>query len=116
MEAAGITGPAAPGRRWQVPKSFVTGASPRRRILVWGALLGPGFATRNPFAGFTALPIAVAAFGNLRVGSLVALGVGVAHATARALAMLRDAQTADEMDYMRSVLRSMYWRKYDGVA
>lgn len=76
--------------------------------------MGPGFATRNPYAGFTALLIGIATFGNIKIGAAVAIAVGVAHAVARALAMLRDTREIDHLDYLQSVLRSLYWRRFDG--
>ncbi len=105
-----------PGSSWQVPQSLVLGTSRRRRILVWGAILGPGLATRNPYAGFGMLPLAVAAIGNVSVGVLTAAAIGAAHGTGRALALLRDASGIGNSDYFRSVLRSMHWRRFDGLA
>lgn len=104
-----------PGSRWQVPPAFVTKRSPRRILVVWGGLLGPGFATRNPYAGFTALLLAIATFGSVKIGAAVALTVGVAHGTARALALLRDARNISHLDYLQTVLRSLYWRRFDGL-
>ena len=60
-EVSGRRGLPPPGRGWQVPQTMLIDASPRRRLAVWGALLGPGLLTRNPFAGFGLLPFAVAA-------------------------------------------------------
>ena len=104
-----------PGSRWQVPPAFVTKRSPLRILLVWGGLLGPGFVTRNPYAGFAALLLAIATFGSVKTGALVALMVGVAHGTVRALALLRDARSISHLDYLQSVLRSLYWRRLDGL-
>ena len=61
-------------------------------MLVWGALLGPGFATRNPYAGFGLLPIAVAAMPGTGAGLAVGAAVGLAHGAARAMALLRDVR------------------------
>lgn len=83
--------------------------------MVWGGLLGPGFATRNPYAGFAALLLGIATFGSVKIGAAVAVAVGVAHGTARALALLRDAREVDHLDYLQSVLRSLYWRRFDGM-
>ena len=106
-----------PGTRWQVPQEMVTGVSRRRRILVWGSVLGPGFMTRNPYAGFGLLPIAVAAAGSVRSAAALAAAAGLAHGTARALALLRDARPgrAAAPDPMRLLLTSMRWRLVDGV-
>jgi hypothetical protein len=118
-EATGIRGLRPPGSNWQVPQTFVVGTSRRRRTVVWGAILGPGFFTRNPYAGFGLLPLGVAALDSVPLGVLVAAAIGFAHATGRALGLLRDARDArrtDPSDYLKSVLRSMYWRRFDGAA
>lgn len=104
---------AAPGRRWQVPQELVAGTTARRRLLVWGSVLGPGFLTRNPYAGFAMLPLAVAAAG--RGGLALAGAIGAAHGTGRALALLRDARSGPAGDPMRLLLRSAYWRTVDGL-
>ena len=116
LEAAGRARPAPPGSRWQVPSPWVRGVSSRRRFAVWGSLLGPGFATRNPYAGFWLLPLAVAAVGNIGSGVLLAAAIGAAHGTGRALGLLRDVKDADRSNYLQSSLRSMYWRRFDGFA
>jgi hypothetical protein len=114
LEVSGRTRPAPPGSRWQVPSEWVRGVSRWRRSLVWGSLLGPGFATRNPYAGFWVLPLAVAAVGSIGYGVLLAAAVGAAHSTGRALGLLRDVRGIDVNDYLQSALRSMYWRVADG--
>lgn len=116
LEAGGMARPAPPGSRWQVPSEWVRGVSARRRFLVWGSLLGPGFATRNPYAGFWLLPLAVAAVGNTGYGVLLAAAIGAAHSTGRALGLLRDVENAGVNSYLQSTLRSMYWRMADGFA
>lgn len=117
-EATGWLGLRAPGTRWQVPQTMVAGRPPWRRLLVWGSILGPGFATRNPYAGFGLLPIAVAAAGGSRAAALAGAVVGLAHGCGRALTLLRDAHPdrAARQDPMRLVLASMRWRTADGLA
>jgi hypothetical protein len=115
-EATGRSGIAPPASRWQVPQTMVAGASHRRRILTWGSILGPGFATRNPYAGFALLPLAVATAGSIAAGIALAAAVGVVHGTGRALAVLRDTRNAATADHLRMVLKSMYWRTFDGFA
>lgn len=116
VEATHHRGVPPPGSRWQVPQSFVIGISRRRRILVWGCILGPGFATRNPYAGFGLLPLALAAVGNLSDGIVLGGAVGMAHGIARAIALLRDARGINVSEYLQSVLKSMYWRAFDGFS
>ena len=115
-EAGGRTRPAPPGSRWQVPSEWVRGVSRRRRFAVWGSLLGPGFATRNPYAGFWLLPLAVAAAGTIGYGVLLAAAIGAAHSTGRALGLLRDVRDIEGSSYLQSALRSMRWRMVDGFA
>ncbi len=81
-----------PGRGWQVPQTMLIDAPVRRRVLVWGAFLGPGFATRNPYAGFGLLPLAVAAMPGTGAGLAAGAAVGLAHGTARAVALIRDVR------------------------
>lgn len=89
---------------------------PATRLLVWGSILGPGFLTRNPYAGFFLLPILVAAAGPAWSAAALAAAIGLAHGTGRALALLRDARPgAASADPMRLVLTSMYWRRLDGI-
>ncbi len=116
LEADGRARPAPPGSRWQVPSEWVRGVSRRRRLMVWGSLLGPGFATRNPYAGFWLLPLAVAAVGNIGYGVLLAAAIGAAHSTGRALGLLCAGPDVDVHSYLQSTLRSMYWRMADGLA
>lgn len=115
-EATGRLGLPVPGRRWQVPQTMVIGVSGRRRILVWGSILGPGFLTRNPYAGFGLLPLVVATAGGARAAAVLAASIGLAHGTGRALALLRDASPPGRppADPTRLVLISMYWRTFDG--
>jgi len=105
-----------PGRSWQVPQSMLIGASARRRVVVWGALLGPGFATRNPYAGFWLLPLAVAAMPGLRAGLAVGAAIGLAHGTARAAALLRDVRDRSQpATHIDALLKAIYWRRLDAV-
>jgi hypothetical protein len=116
LESTGRARPAPPGSGWQVPSAWVRGVSRRRRMWVWGALLGPGLATRNQYAGFGLLVLAVAAVGSLRDSVLVAVAVGVAHAAGRAAGLLRDVRMIGTGDYMQAVVSTMRWRVVDGFA
>lgn len=116
VEATGQRGLPPPGRTWQVPAEWVRAIPNWRRTLVWGSLLGPGFATRNPYAGFALLPLVVASIGNVWIGIWLAATLGFLHSTGRALALLRDMRDIASADYMQSVMRSMRWRTFDGLA
>ena len=124
-ELARGRGLAPPGRRWQVPQSMMIDASPWRRLLVWGAVLGPGFLTRNPYAGFGVLPLAVAAMTRSGTGAALALAaaIGLAHGAARATALLRDVSAAQAVPVTAGaadgqldlLLKAVYWRRLDGA-
>jgi hypothetical protein len=140
IELTGARGLLAPGRRWQVPQTMLINASPRRRVLVWGAILGPGLVTRNPYAGFGLLPFALAAMrpagpgrtGLVLAGLALGAAIGVAHGGARAIALLRDvrelrgetsvagvplaAAATGATDQLELLLKTIYWRRLDGVA
>jgi hypothetical protein len=120
VEISGLARPAAPGRTWQVPQDLLLGVSGRRRVLIWGSILGPGFLTRNPFAGFAALVLLVAAAARPAGGSLVAAVciaalVGAVHGAGRAIALLRDSEIRPD-DPIALLLRSIRWRIADGYA
>jgi hypothetical protein len=114
MEASSRNGLPVPSTGWQVPQSFVRHGSWRRRVITWGSILGPGFLTRNPYAGFALLPVVIASVGNLRTGIVLAVAIGALHGAGRAIALLRDTREIDTANYLNSVLRSMYWRIFDG--
>ncbi len=120
VEASGRARPRAPGSDWQVPQRMLIGASSRRRVLIWGIALGPGFATRNPYAGFGMTVVLVGCAGRPEPALAVAAAAGVAHGSGRALALLRDAgprgarsRTAEPFQLL---LTSMRWRMFDGFA
>jgi hypothetical protein len=113
-ESLGLSRPAAPGRRWQVPQELMITASPRRRVLVWGAILGPGFLTRNPYAGFAVLPLLVAGSDGVAAGVLLAALIGAGHGGGRALALL-GAVARPPQDPMLLLMRSLRWRVLDGL-
>jgi hypothetical protein len=115
VEVGGLAWPPAPGRRWQVPQDLLLGVSGRHRVVVWGAILGPGLLTRNPYASFGMLVMLAATVGGLPAAVWVAALIGAAHASGRALALLRDsASRADEPFAL--LLRSLRWRALDGLA
>ncbi len=114
-ESSGRAWPRAPGSNWQVPQRMLVGAGPRRRLLVWGLYLGPGFLTRNPYAGFGMTVVLVGCAARPLAGLLVAAGAGAAHGSGRALALLRDARVR-AADPFELLLTSLRWRTLDGLA
>jgi hypothetical protein len=121
IEASGMPRPAAPGRRWQVPQGFVLGGNGGRRVVLWGAILGPGLLTRNPYASFGMLVVLAATVGGLPAAVWVAALIGAAHAGGRAFAVLRDSANSGEGaspqdETFALLLRSLRWRVLDGLA
>jgi hypothetical protein len=114
-EVFGLRWPGPPGRRWQVPQDLLIGSSGARRLVVWGTILGPGFLTRNPYAGFGMLVLVAASTGSLPAAIVVAAIIGVTHAVGRAVALLRDTATA-QLEPFALLLRSLRWRVLDGIA
>jgi hypothetical protein len=114
MEWFRIPGLSAPGRTWQVPQGLVKGTQRSRRLVVWGLLLGPGFLTRNPYAGFGFLVLAVATPANVGKGVLVGAAIGGGHGVARGAALIRDARRAADVDFMNAARASLQWRAVDG--
>lgn len=104
-----------PGSNWQVPSRWVINVSRPRRIVVWGSVLGPGFFTRNAYAGFALLPLIVAGMGRVPVGIALGAAIGLAHGTSRAIALVRDARLAATADYLQTTLKAMRWRMIDGL-
>ena len=115
IESMGRPKPRPPGSSWQVPQRMLIGVGARRRVLTWGVVLGPGFLTRNPYAGFGMAVVLVGCAGHPAPGLAVAAVAGVAHGSGRALALLRDARRrlADPFELL---LTSMRWRMLDGLA
>jgi hypothetical protein len=114
-EATGRTYPAAPTIMRQVPSAWVRHANPWQRILIWGSILGPGFVTINPYAGFALLALTLASIGNLHDAVIVAASIGALHGIGRSLALLRDVRGWGPADYKEAMRRQKYWRKLDGV-
>lgn len=116
LESSGRPGLPPPGLKWQVPSHWVRQVSTLRRSLVWGSLLGPGFATRNPYAGFGVLVLIVASMGDLQRGVALAASVGLLHGLGRVTALLTNLRMLVPSRYTESILRSMRWRSFDGLA
>jgi hypothetical protein len=106
--------PVPPTILWQVPSAGVRHVSAWRRILIWGSILGPGFVTINPYAGFALLVLTVASIGNVRDAVILAASIGAMHGLGRSLALLRDVQGWGPADYKEATRRQTYWRRTDG--
>jgi hypothetical protein len=80
------------GFRWQVPARWLRGRHIWQRWLIWGTMLGPGFPTRNPYAGFwLVLPLAAPG------GTYALAAAGAAHGLGRAAGILSNVVHACPM-------------------
>jgi hypothetical protein len=100
-----------PGLRWQVPARWIKGQPLALRVLTWGALLGPGLVTRNPYAGLWLVPFLVGLNGHLVVAGLV----GAAHGGARALGVLHNHRRVCDMADVTTWQALWHWRLWDGA-
>lgn len=101
-----------PSLNWQVPAPWVRGTI-TKRLLVWSMILGPGFATRNPYAGFWLIFGVVALTRpGLELLALASL-TGAAHGGMRAIGTMRNR--CAQSPYAMIVAR-LRWRHVDGFA
>jgi hypothetical protein len=106
-----------PNLKWQVPARWIANAKPSRQILIWGALLGPGLVTSNPFATMWLVPIVLCLTGSTILGAEVGLIAGAVHGFARAAGILiamRNPQCSLRPELLP--LLTMRWRVIDGLA
>lgn len=107
----------SPGLAWQVPSHWVNGRPSVLQALVWGAILGPGLLTRNPYAGIWLLLPLVAFNHNLLMAAAVGGAVGVAHGGARVFGVLHNRRYMETSNGHLKILGSqLQWRYMDGVA
>ncbi len=106
----------APGLEWQVPSSWLRGRGPSARLAIWGATLGPGLFTRNPFAGMWFALFALATIDGARFGAAAGAAVGVAHGVARALGILANQahQDSPRLPWLMMITQ-MRFRLGDGL-
>ena len=98
---------------WQVPAQWLQGRSAFVQTLIWGAALGPGFVTRNPYAGIWLLPVLLTLnqhfFTNLGIGIVI----GTAHGCTMAIGVLLTRQNLDTCG--SGILMQWRWRVADGL-
>lgn len=104
----------SPEAAWQVPKHWVAQRSVAVRTLVWGATLGPGLMTRNPYASIWFIPafLAISPSG-VRTAVLVGAAAGAVHGAARAAGILLNV-TVLRTNVHLAMLRILVWRTFDG--
>jgi hypothetical protein len=106
----------APSLRWQVPSTWVRDRTSRARIVIWGAVLGPGLMTRNPYAGMWLVPLALALVGDVRAGLVCGLLAGAAHGVARAYGLRSNVRSDRGRTDFALVADQLRWRLVDGLA
>jgi hypothetical protein len=107
-----------PSLSWQVPAKWILGRPFPTQIAAWGASLGPGLLTRNPYAGIWLLPLLLGLVDGPATGAILGLFVGLGHGVARAVGVVRNARVrasdaAAHLAIMGSMLR---WQLIDGLA
>ena len=106
-----------PSVPWQVPASWVAGRAPHVQALIWGATLGPGLLTRNPYAGMWLLPLLVAMRHSVLMALITGIAVGAAHGGARALGVLSNQRHLDaRFAPMAAIGWQWRWQLIDGMA
>ena len=105
------------GLRAQVPSSWIRGRRPAVQVAIWGALLGPGLVTHNPYAGMWIVPFMLALTQNTRTGLAAGAAAGLAHGVTRAAGVLRVMPRLSAWEHPAPlVLAQMRWRAVDGAA
>jgi hypothetical protein len=106
-----------PSLAWQVPAQWVKGHSPMVQTATWGALLGPGLVTRNPYAGMWLLPLLIALNHNLLTAPAIGMAVGLAHGGACALGVLSNRRHMDtNCSHLMILGAQMRWLYIDSLA
>jgi hypothetical protein len=83
-------------------------------VLVWGALLGPGLVTRNPYGSIWMLVLLLASIEDALAAAVVGAVVGLLQGGARALGVVRMTWVG-QPPYLALVLKELRWRVVDGV-
>ncbi len=104
------------GLAWQVPAHWLKGRSARMQALIWGACLGPGLLTRNPYAGMWLLPLLLPLIHGRFAAMSVGIAIGVAHGGGRAFGVLRNRKHLNGSCTDSIILTQWRWRLVDGLA
>lgn len=101
----------SPSIKWQVPADWVKGKSNLTQTFIWGAILGPGLVTRNPFAGIWLLVVLI----GLAANPLGAAAVGAAHGIGRAVGTVRTEKGKIHSTHALDWRPLAKWRAVDGL-
>jgi hypothetical protein len=80
----------SPSTNWQVPAGWVVRQPLAVRIAIWGAFLGPGLVTRNPYAGMWVAPLMLASTGSAKASIAAGALAGALHGLARGIGVIRN--------------------------
>jgi hypothetical protein len=100
---------------WQVPAQWLQGRSALAQSLIWGVALGPGLATRNPYAGMWLLPVLLMVNSNLWIDMGIGVLIGLTHGGARALEVLKMRRNVPACGLEFTLLTQWRWRVADGL-
>ncbi len=118
LEALGLPS-RAPGLAWQIPSGWIDGRPWVFQTVTWGATLGPGLLTRNPYAGMWLLPLLLTLHHSLLIAVVVGVAVGAVHGGARVLGVLSNRKRIDadtEYYHLQIVGAQLRWQYFDGLA
>ncbi len=87
------------------------------QTIVWGAALGPGVLTVNPFAGMWLLPLLLLSSGPWKVAVAMGALAGSIHGAVRSIGVIRNVCTECPEDRLDDLLvrMPMRWRWFDGL-
>jgi hypothetical protein len=106
-----------PSSTWQVPAQWLRGRPAGVQTLIWGALLGPGLLTRNPYAGIWLLLPLLALSQSVSLAVDIGIAVGITHGSTRALGILHNRTCiADPYAHLLILGKYWLWQYLDGLA
>ncbi len=107
----------APSVEWQVPASWIKRHPKVLQTVTWGALLGPGMVTKNPYAGIWLLPLLITLNHSLYMAIVIGVAVGVAHGSTRALGVLNNLRHIEtNCSHLLILGEQLRWLYRDGLA
>jgi hypothetical protein len=103
----------SPSLTWQVPAQWLRNRPASVQTLIWGITLGPGFVTRNPYAGMWLLPLFLAFNQPLLASVGIGIAIGIAHGGSRSFGILA---ARSKLDACGSIILTQWrWRVTDGL-
>jgi hypothetical protein len=113
LEAAGIPFRSL-GSAWQIPAQWLKRRSVMTQTLIWGVTLGPGFLTRNPYAGMWLILLLLPLQHSFPALVLAGGIVGATHGASRVAGIIYNHRHLDNVALL-TVLAQARWRIADGM-